>query len=129
MLWIIVLLLFGFFSAHGQEVKMGEGDHWENNAKTRVVDPDPDWIRIQWLCGSGSGLDPDSVTLWIRIRMGNPDPGSSGKKIKKFQWKNGLFNYFLKILPLKMYKISPTTFWRKKTMNNTGIFDLIWLKF
>jgi adenylyl- and sulfurtransferase ThiI len=23
---------------------------------SRVVDPDPDWIRIQRLCGSGSGL-------------------------------------------------------------------------
>jgi hypothetical protein len=36
-------------------------------------------------CGS-SGLDPDSVTLWIRIRIGNPDAGSvsRGKKIKKF---------------------------------------------
>jgi hypothetical protein len=35
-------------------------------------------------------LDPDSATLWIRIRIGNPDPGSGsrGKKIKKFQWKN-----------------------------------------
>jgi hypothetical protein len=40
--------------------------------KTRVVDPDPDWIRIQRLCGSGSG----------------------GKKTKKFQWKNALFSYF-----------------------------------
>jgi hypothetical protein len=29
---------------------------------TRVVDPDPDWIRIQ------SGL-------WIRIRNPDPDPG------------------------------------------------------
>jgi hypothetical protein len=29
---------------------------------TRVVDPDPDWIRIQWLCGSGS-------VLGIRIRI------------------------------------------------------------
>jgi hypothetical protein len=37
----------------------------------RVVDPypDPDWIRIQRLCGSGSGS------------------GSRGKKTKKFQWK------------------------------------------
>jgi hypothetical protein len=26
--------------------------------------------------GCGSGLDPDSVTLWIRIRIGNPDPGA-----------------------------------------------------
>jgi hypothetical protein len=46
-------------------------------------------------CGSGSGLDPDSVTLWIRIHIGNPDPGSGsrGKKVKKFQWKNALFSY------------------------------------
>jgi hypothetical protein len=42
--------------------------------------------------GCGSGLDPDSVTLCIRIRIGNPDPGSGsrGKKVKKFQWKNAL---------------------------------------
>jgi hypothetical protein len=26
---------------------------------------------------------PDSMTLWIRIRVGNPDPGSWGKKMKK----------------------------------------------
>jgi hypothetical protein len=41
-------------------------------------------------------VDPDSVTLWIRIRIGNPDPGSvsRGKKIKKFQCKNALFSYF-----------------------------------
>jgi hypothetical protein len=55
---------------------------------------DPDWIRIQWLCGSGS----------------------RGKKIKKFQWKNALFSYFLtKILPLKRYryKIALPTFWKK----------------
>jgi hypothetical protein len=25
--------------------------------KCRVVDPDPDWIRIQRLCGSGSVLE------------------------------------------------------------------------
>jgi hypothetical protein len=31
---------------------------------------------------SGSGLDPDSMTLWIRIRIGNPDR-SRGKKMKK----------------------------------------------
>jgi hypothetical protein len=34
-----------------------------------------------------------------------------------------------KKLPLKRYKIALTTFWEKKLMNNTGIFDLIWLKF
>jgi hypothetical protein len=42
--------------------------------------------------------DPDSVTLWTRIRIGNPDPGSGsrGKKVKKFQWKNALFSYLKK---------------------------------
>jgi hypothetical protein len=30
--------------------------------RIRVVDPNPDWIRIQWLCGSGS-------VLGIRIRI------------------------------------------------------------
>jgi hypothetical protein len=41
-------------------------------------------------------VDPDSVTMWIRIRIGNPDPGSGsrGKKIKKSQWKNALFSSF-----------------------------------
>jgi hypothetical protein len=62
--------------------------------------------------GCGSGLDPDSVTLWIRIRIGNSDPdqywksgsGSRGKKMKKFQWKNALFSYLKKkISPLKRY--------------------------
>jgi hypothetical protein len=56
-------------------------------------------------------LDPDSVTLRIRIRIGNPDSGSGsrGKKIKKFQWKNTLFIYFKKLLPLKRNKIPLTT--------------------
>jgi hypothetical protein len=64
-------------------------------------------------CGSGSGLDPDSVTLWIRF--GNPDPesGSRGKKIKKFQWKNALISYFFFNLTLKRYKIAITTFKKK----------------
>jgi hypothetical protein len=48
-----------------------------------------DWLASLVLfnqgCESGSGLDPDSVNLWIRIRIGNPDPGSGSrcKKIKK----------------------------------------------
>jgi hypothetical protein len=43
-------------------------------------------------------VDPDSATLWIRIRIGNPDPGSGsrGKKINKYQCKNALFSYFFK---------------------------------
>jgi hypothetical protein len=40
------------------------------------VDPDPDY--------------PDSETLWIRIRIGNPDPD------KKFQWDKALFGYLQK---------------------------------
>jgi hypothetical protein len=39
------------------------------------------WIRIQWLCGSGSGS-----VLGIRIRI-------QGQKMKKFPWKDALFNY------------------------------------
>jgi hypothetical protein len=68
--------------------------------------------NIKQDCGSGSALVPDSVTLWIRIRIGNPDPrsGSRGKKVKKFQWKNALFSIFKKILPLKRYKIALTSF-------------------
>jgi hypothetical protein len=60
-------------------------------------------------CGSGfvSGLDPDSVTLWIRIRIGNPDPEIS---LRNFSGKNALFSYFLKkIWPLKRYKIALAT--------------------
>jgi hypothetical protein len=52
---------------------------------SRVVDPDRDWIRIH---------------------IGNPDPGSGsrGKKIKKFQWKNALFSLFFLIYHLKGIK-------------------------
>jgi hypothetical protein len=58
----------------------------------------PDAQKIRVGSGSVSGLDPDSVNLWIRIRIGNPEPEPGGKKIKKFQWKNALFSYryFLK---------------------------------
>ncbi len=33
-------------------------------------------------CGSGSGIDPDSMDAWIsiRIRVRNPDPDSEGQK-------------------------------------------------
>jgi hypothetical protein len=68
---------------------------------------------LQQVCGAGFS------DLWIRIRIGDPDPGSRGKK---FQWKNALFSYFVKQnLPLKSYKIALTTF-EKNCMNNTGIF-------
>jgi hypothetical protein len=72
---------------------------------------------------SGSGLNPDSVILWIRIRIGSPDPGSGsrGKKIKKFQWKNALFSYFLKFCTTNTTRY----FLKQILMNNIGIFDLI----
>jgi hypothetical protein len=49
-------------------------------------------------------LDPDSVTLWIRIRIGNPDPDPGARKLRNFSGKNALFSYFLKQkLALKRY--------------------------
>jgi hypothetical protein len=33
-------------------------------------------------------LDPDSVTFWIRIRIGNPDPGA--RKLRNFSEKNAV---------------------------------------
>jgi hypothetical protein len=63
---------------------------------TRVVDPDPDWIRIQ-------------KTLWIqiRIRIGNPDPDPGARKLRNFSGKNALFSYFCKKnLPIKRYNYS-----------------------
>jgi hypothetical protein len=46
------------------------------------------WIRVRIRVGSGFNnlVDPDPY--W--------ESGSKGKKIKKFQWKNALFSYFLK---------------------------------
>jgi hypothetical protein len=61
-------------------------------------------------------LDPDSETLWIRIRIGNPDPGA--KKLRNFSGKNAFFSYLKKKLPLKRYKIAPTTrYFLKKTLD------------
>jgi hypothetical protein len=39
-----------------------------------LLDPDPDWIRIEWAC-------------WIQIRIRNPDPDPLTKK-KLFQGEN-----------------------------------------
>jgi hypothetical protein len=58
-------------------------------------------------------LDPDSVTLWIRIRIGNPDPDPGARKLRNFSRKMH-FLVFKKKVPLKRYKIALTTFWRKK---------------
>jgi hypothetical protein len=62
----------------------------------RVVDPYPDWIRIQCLCGCGSVLG---------IRIPDPDPGV--RKYRNFSGKMHLLVFFN--LPLKWYKIAPTT--------------------
>jgi hypothetical protein len=51
------------------------------NLSSRVVDPDPDWIRIQ-------------RHVWIRIRIGNPDPDPGARKLRNFIGKNALFSYF-----------------------------------
>jgi hypothetical protein len=64
----------------------------------RVVDPYPDWIRIQRLFG-------------IRIRIWNPDPEPGARKLRNFSGKNALFSCLKKKnLPLKSYKIALTTF-------------------
>jgi hypothetical protein len=65
--------------------------HKTAHDKTRVLDPDPDWIRIQWLCGSGSGFG-------IRIH---------GQKMKK---KNALFLHFLNIFIAKRYQVKLQVF-------------------
>jgi hypothetical protein len=60
------------------------------------VDPDPDWIRIQ--------------RLWIRIRIGNPDPGA--RKPRNFSRKKALFSYLKKKnLPLKRYNYFKKKIW------------------
>jgi hypothetical protein len=58
--------------------------------------------------GCGSGLDLDSVTSWIRIRIGNPDPGA--RKLRNFSGKMHLLVIFFLNLPLIRYKIALTTF-------------------
>jgi hypothetical protein len=57
-------------------------------------------------------VDPDSVTLWIRIRIGNPDPGSGSRarKLRNFSGKMHFLVFFKKISPLKRYKIALSTF-------------------
>jgi hypothetical protein len=47
-----------------------------------------------WWSGSVSGLDPDSMTLWIRIRIGNPDPGS-GSRAKNMKKNKYFFSWFI----------------------------------
>jgi hypothetical protein len=54
--------------------------------------------------------DPDSVTLWIRIRIGNPDLDPGARKLRHFSGKMLFLFIFKKVLPLKRYKIALTTF-------------------
>jgi hypothetical protein len=56
--------------------------------------------RVAQGCGSGSGWDPDLITLWIRICIGNPDPGSGsrgkGMKKKKYSFVNNIYFFITK---------------------------------
>jgi hypothetical protein len=61
---------------HFQKYRRFHVEFWTK--RCRVVDPD--WIRIQRL-------------VWIRIRIGNPDPGA--RKLRNSSGKNALFSYFL----------------------------------
>jgi hypothetical protein len=57
------------------------------------VDPDPDWIRIQQLCGSGSILG---------IRIPDPDPGA--RKIRNISVKMHFLVIFTKfVTTIKVY--------------------------
>jgi hypothetical protein len=79
-----VLLIVGFvagFLAHNRL------DYWAWQALTAVQAPEVrtgdlylHFMPAMHGCGSGSGLDPESVTLWIRIRIGNPDPDPGARK-------------------------------------------------
>jgi hypothetical protein len=60
------------------------------------------WNILKQGCGSASGLDQDSMTLWIHIR--NPDPGSrdpyseSGSGSREKKVKTAHFRTFFSIL-------------------------------
>jgi hypothetical protein len=64
-------------------------------------DPDPNWIRIQRLCGSGS-------VLGIRIQ---------GQENYEISVEKTLFGYLKKNLPLKRYKIALTTVLFEKNLD------------
>jgi hypothetical protein len=55
-----------------------------NETVARVVDPDPDWIWIQWICGSGS-------ILGIRIR----NQGQENYLRKKILMNNTIIFYLI----------------------------------
>jgi hypothetical protein len=70
---------------------------------SRVMDPDPDWIRI----GSGFNdfVDPDSESgFGLRIR--NPNPNTWARKMKKKMQK---FLNFINIFIAKRSEIVQTT--------------------
>jgi hypothetical protein len=50
-------------------------------------------------------VDPDSVTLWIRIRIGNPDP-DPGQEKYEISVESALFSYFKNDFPPKKKKIA-----------------------
>jgi hypothetical protein len=52
------------------------------------VDPDPDWIRIQRF-------------VWIRIRIGNPDPDPGARKLRNFSGKKHFLVIFKKYFTTK----------------------------
>jgi hypothetical protein len=62
-------------------------------------------VRLDNVWGVGGGIKPvkylvsDSLNvflpgLWIRIRIGNPDPGA--RKLRNFSGKNAVFSYLKK---------------------------------
>jgi hypothetical protein len=46
-------------------------------------------------------VDPDSVTLWIRIRIGNTDPDLGTRKLRNFSGKMHFLVIYFFNLPLK----------------------------
>jgi hypothetical protein len=60
----------------------------------KTPDPYTTYEKKNQGCGSGSGLDPYSATFWIRIRIGNPDPGT--RKLRNFIGKMHLLVIFNK---------------------------------
>jgi hypothetical protein len=63
----------------------------------RVLDPDPDWTRIQRLSGPGSVVGS----------------GSRGKKLNKFQWKKCALVIFYKNVTTNKVKNSTNYFFSK----------------
>jgi hypothetical protein len=62
----------------------------ENKAKTTCKRVHPQLWNLQHKMISVKvsvvDPDPDSMTLWIRIQIGNPDPGSRDKKMKGIKY-------------------------------------------